>query len=160
MNDKKTALFRQRLPFHPLLACGIVGILIAHFVARTSWVWLLLMVVLAAIGFFSIAPPTAAWPAHRGDICPRSHPAKPGIRRGGIFPPRAAGDRRRGSDRHRGAASLGCSRRRSASFQLRVTSLRWQDTASHPAVTLQVDWPGPPACPAMKSGPTVLIREI
>lgn len=141
MNDKKIAIFRQRLPFQPLLVCGIIGILAAHFSGWTSWGWMALTVVFAALFFLTrrqillsllIATVFAfvhTWQSRESAAAEfaRLLPSPSVVEVVGTV-----------SNEPRLFSG------RSATFQLRVTSLRWQGVLSHPAITLQVDWPGPP----------------
>lgn len=134
---------RQRLPFHPLLACGIIGILAGRFTPWPSGVWLAAVFVSAALYFAIRRPPTLGllilsvfalvhvWQS-------RESPAAEFAR---LVPPETS------------ATVIGVvsteprvfSPSRS-SFELRVTSLFSDGRETHPAITILVNWPGgPPA---------------
>ena len=132
---------RQRLPFHPLLACGIIGILAGRFTPWSSGVWLAAVAVSAVLYFFMRRPPTLGllilsvfaavhvWQS-------RESPAAEFAR---LLPPDTS------------ATVIGVvsaeprvfSVRRS-SFEFRVSSLSVDGRETHPAITILVNWPGQP----------------
>lgn len=132
---------RQRLPFHPLLACGIIGILLGHFTPWPSSVWLIATFASAALSFLIRRPPTLGllilsvfatvhlWQSREspGAEFARGLPSQTPATVIGIVStePRVFSASR-------------------SSFELRVSSLFVGGQERHPAITLLVNWPGQP----------------
>lgn len=132
---------RQRLPFHPLLACGIIGILAGHFTSWPSGVWLAAVLISAALYFLVRRPPTLGllilsvfalvhvWQSRESSAAEFAR----------LLPPQTS------------ATVIGVvsteprvfSASRS-SFELRVSSLFVDGRETHPAITILVNWPGEP----------------